>query len=733
MPEVVDIAFLADPRFPGGSSTALASEITAAAKAGLSTALIPIQSSVLKRSWPFHPDIDALLLDGACKLLEPRAAISATVAIAHHPKVFEALPFEPINLSTETLFLVLHHPLHDGFGRRQYRLSQVACNLETIIGRRPVLAPVGPNIRTQLTSSAVEDCAVTSEDWYNLLDVTLWPMRDMKPPTGAIHIGRHSRPDPLKWPDSLETALQAYPPRGDYNISMLGGGTFLRKSFGGSLPNHWDLIPFGAIDVSTYLRSLDFYVYYHSEAWVEAFGRAILEALATGLVTILPPHFEPLFGDAAVYADITGVEAVIDTFTADPEAYLCQSQRARRHVLERFDLSAFTPRLDRLTPNGSAGASPPKPSTTCHQNAKPKRTALFFTSNGVGLGHLTRMMAVADWLSSDMEVVFFTLSQGAHLVTEAGYLTEYRPFHRVTGADQQAWNNALAVELIDAITFYGADILAFDGNTPYSGLCTAIEQSPAMKSIWMRRGFWAPHQKAALERAKYFDAVIEPDDIASSLDTGPTKKLRSDVFVCPPIVRADPKTRLDRISARRELGLPLEATIVAVSLGSGSNFDLGEIQSLVIEHLAKKTNVLVVMLRSPIQAQRPTPLSNGMAELSRYPIFPMTAAFDFMVSTCGYNAFHEAMLGAIPTVFIPNEASEMDLQYQRARFAEAAGAGAVVRRHEMFSVPRVLDRMLDPMTRAMMKERCHALFHENGAPEAAKFIFAYSTLRRAVG
>ncbi|MBX2853779.1 MAG: hypothetical protein KTR21_02260 [Rhodobacteraceae bacterium] len=729
MPEFVDIAFIADPRFPGGSSTALASEISAAYKAGLSAGLVPIQGGVLKRSWPFHPDIEALLQDGACRLIEPRALTHTAIAVAHHPKVFEALPFEPLNLTTESLFLVLHHPLYDGSGRRQYRVGQVASNLEAMLGKRPILAPVGPNVRTQLTYGAVEDCEIAAEDWCNLLDLARWPARDQKPPSDRILIGRHSRPDPQKWPDDLQTALQAYPLRRDFKISMLGGGPFLGKKFGGSPPGHWDMIPFGTIDVSTYLRSLDFYVYYHSDIWIEAFGRAILEALATGLVVILPSHFETLFGEAAVYVEAAGVEATIDNFVAHPEAYFAQSKRARSSALRHFDLTAFVPRLERLTPGWGAGratksvAAPP-------QTAMRKKTALIFTSNGVGLGHLTRMLAVADRLSNDMEVVFFTLSQGAHLVREAGYLTEYRPFHRATGAGLRAWNNALAVELTDAISFYGADILVFDGNTPYSGLCTAIKQSPTMKSIWVRRGFWAPHQRGALERSKYFDAVIEPDDIASSLDDGPTRKLRDDVFVCPPIVRADPSTRLDRTDARRELGLPQDATIVAVSLGSGSNFDLADLEILTIEHLSRQRDVLVVALRSPIRAKRSLVHHDHALELSHYPIFPMTNAFDFMVSTCGYNAFHEAMLGAIPTVFIPNEASEMDLQYQRARFADAAGAGAVIRRHEMLSAPRVLDHMLNPATRDHMRERCGMLFRENGSEKAAQYILTYSTLRR---
>src|SRR5690606_35978200 len=101
---------------------------------------------------------------------------------------------------------------------------------------------------------------------------------------------------------------------------MLGGGSFLHDHYG-EVPANWTLLPFRQDDVAGFLRELDFYVYHHSDAWSEAFGRCILEALAVGLVTILPASFAPIFGDGALYGTPQEVKAIIDRHVADPRLY----------------------------------------------------------------------------------------------------------------------------------------------------------------------------------------------------------------------------------------------------------------------------------------------------------------------------------------------------------------------------------------------------------------------------
>ena len=59
------------------------------------------------------------------------------------------------------------------------------------------------------------------------------------------------------------------------------GGTCLADELG-DVPNV-ELLPAGAEDAASFLRSLDCFVYRTSERWFEAYGRVVIEAMATGL------------------------------------------------------------------------------------------------------------------------------------------------------------------------------------------------------------------------------------------------------------------------------------------------------------------------------------------------------------------------------------------------------------------------------------------------------------------
>lgn len=728
MPEYFDVVFVADPRFPGGTSTALVAEMQAACAAGLSTALLPVKGSVLRRCWPYHPEVAEHLDVAPTVLIEPQQQVTTNFAIIHHPLIFEQPPAGYLGVEARHVVLVLHHPPFDGLGNAEYQLEPIIDYVRAAFGQVPYLAPVGPAVRAQLPAAGVAGAPVLERDWHNLIDMARWPARPPELLHEPIHVGRHSRPHPPKWPDSREEALLAWPQRPGIHISMLGGGDFLSRLYK-PLPSHWELRPFQSQDVRSYLSELDFFVYFHSAKWVEAFGRSILEALATGLVCILPSSFEPLFGPAAVYGGPADVVQIIEEFTGDPRRYAMQSRRARAYVEKHFGPASFPGRLTAIDPDWRAGKHGRKrrPSPVHHD----PKTVMFFSSNGVGLGHLTRQLAIADEFGPGIEPVFFTLSQGMRLVAEAGYQVEYRPFHRASQANVQSWNDALAEELGQAISFYGPEVLVFDGNMPYGGLVAALERVPALKSIWVRRGFWAPHHAEALQRSVHFDGIIEPRDLAQAFDHGPTRSAHDSAFETPPIIRTTRDGQLARAAARSQLGLDRRKIVAALSLGSGSNFDLGELRAAILEFLAGKAEVELVEIVSPIAANLPAPAA-GTRQIARYPLFPVMQAFDFMVSTCGYNAFHEVLLSGLPAIFVPNEAAEMDLQLQRARFGETAGANLVLRAGDAYSVPHVLEQILQAETRERLRSRARALWSTNGAALAARYITQYSYLRKTM-
>ena len=140
---------------------------------------------------------------------------------------------------------------------------------------------------------------------------------------------------------------------------MLGGGPFLHTLLG-SYPRNWQVYGFNAITVERFLGMIDFFVYFHHSRWVEAFGRAIIEAMASGALVILAPHFRPLFGDAAVYAEPEQAPELVQSYHASPKHFREQIERAWSTVRARFSHDAFVRRLQAVigSPRSSAAQRP---------------------------------------------------------------------------------------------------------------------------------------------------------------------------------------------------------------------------------------------------------------------------------------------------------------------------------------------------------------------------------------
>ncbi len=76
--------------------------------------------------------------------------------------------------------------------------------------------------------------------------------------------------------------------------------------------------------------------------------------------------------------------------------------------------------------------------------------ALLCTSNGVGLGHVTRMMAIGRALEPSMQSVLFTLSAALPIPTRAGFTTEHLASAHQFDADGYSWNDLLS-ERVDQL------------------------------------------------------------------------------------------------------------------------------------------------------------------------------------------------------------------------------------------------------------------------------------------
>lgn len=720
MSEAFDILFVADPRFEGGTSTALAAEIDVAARAGFSIGLLMVKGALLGATLPVHPQLASLIDRGAARIVDPDTAAAATLAVIHHPIILENLPLRRVDVAAKDVVLVLHHPRLNGAQEVEYDLARTVTHARTLFGSEVFLAPVSRVVRDTICHVVPPGSRLLPEDWLNVLSVERWPARPERAPTYPVVIGRHARPDGLKWPRTAEEAFLAYPADpARYRVRALGAGDFLFERYG-TLPANWDLLPFDVEGVPAFLQSLDFYVYFHDGAWSEAFGRTVLEALAAGLVVILPPSFKPAFGIAAIYVEAADVERTIAAFVAEPKRYLAQARLARDYARRHFDEAEFLTRLDRLFDL----RRPAVPNVRNHAPL-PRRRLLFVSTNGIGLGHLTQQLAIADRLPEELISVFATMSTAMRLVRDAGYQAHFLTYHKHVRAEAERWNRVLAEELFELIAFLRPRVVAYDGTMPFAGLLRALDAHPSVMSVWVRRPMWRESHAPELEGSGSFAAIVEPGEIADAFDTGPTKREQPHVFRVPPVLHLDPRARLSRNEARRALGLEESHLAVALQLGSEVNYPIDRVKQSILAALVRQPEVVVLEFISPIRrpgaASEATHARHRIVEM--FPTFAHSRAFDLAVTAAGYNTFHENVLGGVPTIFVPNEAGEMDLQVRRALFAEVNGLGFALRRdHDHYAVEEIVARALDRDVRARLRERCEALPVANGADEIARFI-----------
>jgi len=186
---------------------------------------------------------------------------------------------------------------------------------------------------------------LSPDDWDNIIHLPDWqrgPRR--RGPADRLRIGRHSRDNPLKWPDTAADILAAYPEAEDVEVHVLGGAAS-PASLIGHTPANWVVHGFNAIPPRDFLAGIDVFVYFTHPDWVESFGRCIIEAMAVGVPVILPAVFKPLFGDRALYATPQTALDLARRLHADPAAWDAQVQKAWDYLDRHYSYAMHARRL----------------------------------------------------------------------------------------------------------------------------------------------------------------------------------------------------------------------------------------------------------------------------------------------------------------------------------------------------------------------------------------------------
>lgn len=358
-----DSIVVADPRFAGGSTSALVADVTALSGLGMTVGLYFVRSAYLDDARDrLNPKAQALAdLDGVTQMTPDQAAY-APLAFLHHPLVFFCGIEERLNLSADISVIITHHAPFRADGSMEWNPVATRNLARRATGLSAGFAPISGVVRAQLASFA-PFIRQTSADWPNMFDPADWPQKTANLTGDTITIGRHGRADALKFPATGPKIDAALPASENVRVRVLGcpAEDLAAK---GAHPERWEVLPFGSEPVVDFLNSLDIFTYHYHPNWLESFGRTIVEAALCGLPCLVDPRLKPTFGDMAQYCEPQDTLAALSRMRAAPEITLDHAAKARLRAIELYGTASFGARIDALrndpgdTARTSASASP---------------------------------------------------------------------------------------------------------------------------------------------------------------------------------------------------------------------------------------------------------------------------------------------------------------------------------------------------------------------------------------
>lgn len=721
------IVFAGDFREPLSWWSTAVDQLIAVAKAGYRAGFLQCTGERARRPARLHHDIRRLCASHHLAHLDPDQTISTDLLLIPDPLIFGAKPRRILRVDANHQIILMPYGPASAGDREPTDWAEIHHNTMEALPGEPIWAPMNWIVRDWLERLSPK-LALNSIDWHDCIDVANWRKDRSGFCSSRPVIGRSGRPDADAWPRDSAEIMALYPDDPQFQVRLLNGGPNLRQRIG-YYPRNWIVLTSDEVCERDFLTSIDFFVYGHHADVACPVDPSLLKAMASGAVAILPPSFEPIFGDAAVYAEPQQTRSTVWDLYANDARYRAVSDAGRNAVASSFGPNSLLERVSQLIGppayplteglNEERGRTP----APCRS----RRRAMFITINGVGMGHLTRMLAIAKRCAPSIEPVFITMSQALKVLREQGYLAEFIPSRQYLDCDINQWNSFLRDELSEMISFYDPAVVVFDGNVPYKGLIDAIKDNPEPWFIWSRRGMWRSQNTDIISREQYFDVVLEPGDLAAGDDHGITTRYQDRTHHISPVRLLDRSEMLSRADARSELGLDSEKPAVLIQLGAGNNFDYRSIHNTAMAHISQRYDAQIAVGEWLISDQ-PIDFPENVFRMPGYPFARYFRAFDLAVSAVGYNSFHELLFAGIPTILVPNEAMEQDHQLSRALYADRNGLAICVRTKEIYKLTATIDKLIQRDERERIKVRLGKLDPANGAAEAAAFVeeMAYS-------
>lgn len=356
---------------------------------------------------------------------------------------------------------------------------------------------------------------------------------------------------------------------------------------------------------------------------------------------------------------------------------------------------------------------------------------LCYAVNGLGLGHITRLISIARelrrlaWLLDlPVEIAFLTTSEGDSLAALHDFPAFKIPSRVVaTNAGFEAGRyRKLAKQWIwNAVGLFSPDLFLVDTFPAgvFDELLDVLDFG--QKNVFVYRAVRPAQAKNPLFQSalRAYDLILKPGESGETGNSSPVPaEIEHRVVPTGTILIRSRAEMSSRSMARETLGLPETGNCVYVSVGGGGDKDAETQYKQLIDlaGLFPETRFIfgagTLYLRREWQAPNVTwtrrPL---MAECFR--------AFDAAITAGGYNTVAELLHAGVPCVFLPQPRSHDD-QGARVAICVERGAGILPKTDSVEDIARSLTELLQPEKQELASDRAQSLVPVNDALLAAE-------------
>jgi UDP-N-acetylglucosamine--N-acetylmuramyl-(pentapeptide) pyrophosphoryl-undecaprenol N-acetylglucosamine transferase len=357
---------------------------------------------------------------------------------------------------------------------------------------------------------------------------------------------------------------------------------------------------------------------------------------------------------------------------------------------------------------------------------------VLYAVNGGGVGHLTRLVAIARWLRRYAahagvrpEILFLSSSEADSLLHAERFASFKLPSKTVVseaGLDKLAYL-ALAKQWVwQSVALLRPDLFVVDsfprGSFGELGGCIDLCRKRAFIYRPMKREFAAqPDFQSILP---FYDLVVVPE---REVELPVPPEVRPRLRRVGPIAVRERVELPTRAEARRTLGVSDEAFVVHASAGGGGDPGAEADLAGIVEAFAGDPNTELVVAAGPLYRGR-LRMGPNIRWLGASGAVELLPAADVAVVGAGYNTVAELATAGVPAVFVPQEKVADEQAARAQRFVDAGAAVSIQRPLHAAAVRLAVEPFRDAETRRRMADAARSLGDDNGARDAAKALLS---------